>query len=74
MVAEALCVDALATVEEALGQQNLYAEILGDLGDIYRKQERWEEAEDAYERALQLTIRLLGDGSVEVRAAGWESG
>jgi tetratricopeptide (TPR) repeat protein len=48
-------------IEDRLGPEHPYtAQSLNNLAGLYRDQERYEEAEPLYQRALEIAERVLG--------------
>ena len=61
--------DAYMKVALVHGEEHLAtSSILNGMGMLYKKQERFERGRDAYERALDIAEKMLGDEHPETMA------
>lgn len=59
--AKNLYVRSLALLETANAPQTDVAGVLGELAKVYSREQQWQLAKQAYERALEIDRRILGD-------------
>jgi serine/threonine protein kinase/Tfp pilus assembly protein PilF len=59
--AKNLYVRSLALLETANAPQTDVSGVLGELAKVYSREQQWQLAKQAYERALEIDRRILGD-------------